>query len=137
MYKGAKIKHKRDAILALRQFSDMVEGNRIGLFEMLVRIIPDLVCVVTRSGRFRVVNDKWHSVLGYSESEIIGEKFMNFVHPEDRRQTEAEFERLLNGEEVIGFKNRYIDRQGRAIDFEWSAGIEKESGYIIGIARPR
>ncbi|MBI1387124.1 MAG: PAS domain S-box protein [bacterium] len=95
----------------------------------------DLFCIAGLDGYFKRVNAAWVHTLGYSESELLGKPFLDFVHPEDIEKTASEFEKLLNGERSHGFRNRYIDKQDGVHTFEWITLSHFESGIIYATAR--
>ncbi|MFP4222258.1 MAG: PAS domain S-box protein, partial [Phormidium sp.] len=72
----------------------------------------NLLSIVDRQGRFYRVNPAWETVLGYSRSSLLGQPFLNFVHPEDHQATLAAMAQLNQGQAVEGFVNRYRDQQG-------------------------
>jgi PAS domain S-box-containing protein len=43
----------------------------------------DLVCAVDLNGRFAQVNAAWTRTLGWTEDELLGHHFSEFVHPDD------------------------------------------------------
>ncbi len=67
----------------------------------------DLLCIATLDGHFVRLNHQWEKVLGYPLSDLEGSQFMDFVHPEDVEITLQSMKTLEQGEDVIGFTNRY------------------------------
>lgn len=91
----------------------------------------DLFLVLDMSGRVLLVNPAWESVLGYTSGEMLGREFLDFVLPEDHNSTLEVFANLVKGEEVFGFTNRYLRKDGSAIYMEWRAFIETDLVYAI------
>ena len=95
----------------------------------------DLFCIAGMDGFFRRVNSNFPRVLGYSEKELLGRPFMEFIHPDDHEKTVAAMAQLNLGQPVIQFRNRYraADSQWRC--FEWTAKSIPEEGIIFAVAR--
>ena len=82
---------------------------------------PDLMCVAGLDGYFLDVNAAWTSRLGWTSEELEAKPFMDFVHPDDRESTTAEFQKLAAGATTILFENRYRHRNGSYRCLQWSA----------------
>ena len=50
---------------------------------------------------------------GYSESELIGARILDFVHPDDREMVREKAGNLLRGETASPFEYRIIDKENR------------------------
>ncbi|MDK9708845.1 MAG: PAS domain S-box protein [Desulforhopalus sp.] len=79
----------------------------------------DLLCVANTSGDFIRLNPEWQKVLGYSETELEGRKFLEFVHPDDVEATIQAILQLDNNQEVLNFQNRYRGIDGSYRWIEW------------------
>ena len=67
-------------------------------------------------GRFIQVNRKFGEMLGYTKEELAGTSSIDLTHPEDRADTFASREKLLNREiESASGEKRLIRRDGRVI----------------------
>jgi PAS domain S-box-containing protein len=96
----------------------------------------DPFCIAGFDGFFRQINSNFTRVLGYSEEELLSTPFINFVHPDDRLRTMEQVTILCKGEPVVRFRNRYRDKNGQFIEFEWTAKSIPEENVIFAIARP-
>ena len=120
-------------------------GNQIGLFadrkraqEELDRFFTlclDLLCIVDFDGSFRRVNPAWGRGLGYSEADLLEKQFLDFVHPDDRPATIAEFQKVLAGQDVIYFENRYLHRDGTLRWLMWTSTPDREQKIVYATAR--
>jgi PAS domain S-box-containing protein len=82
----------------------------------------DLLVTLDGTGHFTRVNRAWTRLLGYSSEALCARPFMEFVHPEDREATLAEYESASTGvRDTIGFRNRYRTAEGDYRWLEWSA----------------
>jgi PAS domain S-box-containing protein/putative nucleotidyltransferase with HDIG domain len=104
-------------------------------YERFFDLVPDLVLIVSSDGRFRRFNDRWREVLGYSETEMMAQPFLGFVHPEDVEATRIVFASQLDGAGVSGFENRYLAKDGTYHWLEWSASSLASEGLVFAVAR--
>ena len=93
----------------------------------------DLLCIADTDGNFRRLNQAWESTLGYSRAEMMEQRFLDFVHPDDLEGTLAAVATLASQRQVIGFVNRYRCKDGGYRWLEWrSAPVGK---IIYAVAR--
>lgn len=79
----------------------------------------DMLSIVDRSGKFRRVNPEWTHTTGYEADELIGRKFLDFVHPDDVEATQRVFKDLVDKNPILNFTNRYICKDGTFRWIEW------------------
>jgi PAS domain S-box-containing protein len=96
---------------------------------------PDLFAVAGFDGRFHRLNASWQATLGYSPEGLTARPFLDFVHPDDREATVAAFQRLIAGEDVISFENRYLAKDGSTHWLQWNARAARDEGLIQAVAR--
>ena len=89
----------------------------------------DLLCIADVSGRFLRLNTAWTDLLGYPLQELEGRPFLDFVHSDDIPGTLDTFDRLLAGEIVGQFVNRYRSKDGSYRWIEWRAQPDGEFFY--------
>ncbi|MFV0398912.1 MAG: response regulator [Bacteroidales bacterium] len=94
---------------------------------------PDLMCIFDSNGTFIRINKAWTLILGYSESELLGNIFLNFIHPDDIPDNVAGLKMINKGECIHNFINRYRSKDGKYHFFEWHANINGDLYY--GVAR--
>src|SRR5690349_5643813 len=81
--------------------------------ERLVDLSVDMLCVMSLSSRFLVVNPAWTLTLGWSEQELRGRRAFGLVHPEDRERALVEGARLREpGAEVHDLELRFLHKDG-------------------------
>ncbi len=102
-----------------------------GFFEqpLVMLFIADLV-----EGRFLRVNQKVCDVLGLSREELLESSFLDRVHPEDRRRTMLEMERLAGGAPTVGFRNRHLASDGMYRTLEWTAVADSNRELCYAMA---
>jgi len=107
------------------------EINLLAYFEKS----PDLVCVASREGYFKKVNDAVIQRLGYPEEELYRRPIRSFVHPDDREATKRTREQLLNGKTLHNFENRYITASGDIIWMQWTSIYFSDHQVVFAIAK--
>jgi PAS domain S-box-containing protein/putative nucleotidyltransferase with HDIG domain len=96
----------------------------------------DLLCTATFDGYFEWVNPAWEETLGYSREELLSRPFSEFVHPDDREDTDVETERLLDqNPETHKFRNRYRTSGGSYVWLEWNTRVVPEERRFYAAAR--
>ena len=125
---------KRPARLVLAQ--DITErkqaqAQRDRFFSMAV----DILGTFGFDGQFKRINPAFAAALGFAEAEIIGQSFIEWVHPDDRNATLSIVESLAQGQTVLEYENRFRTKTGSYRWLEWKAVPVLEEGLIYAAAR--
>lgn len=104
-------------------------------FEYFFNETTDLICIANLDGYFLKINPAFSNTLGYSESELITKKFINYVHSEDVEKTLNEMNNLREGINTINFSNRYLRKDGSNIWLQWISTINLKKKIVFAIAR--
>ncbi len=100
-------------------------------FEQLIT----LNIVVNLDGTIVRVNSMWERLLGYTRSEMEGQSFVDFIHPDDVLRTHTEYNRVkVNGHSTETFENRYRHKNGQYRLLSWSSVVSKSEGLVYAIA---
>lgn len=100
-----------------------------------LNILFDAVCMVDESGRFVYVSQAAERIFGYEPEEMIGKPMIDFVYPEDREQTLSVAGRVMTGDFVNHYENRYLRKDGRVVDILWSARWSNNDRLRVAVAR--
>ena len=92
----------------------------------------DLMLVARFDGAIEAINPAWSTMLGRDEGELLGEMFLDYIHPDDLQATLAEVGRLEQGVTTLRFENRYRHRDGRYITLSWTAVPDDGRIHAIG-----
>ncbi len=94
----------------------------------------DLICVAGASGFFKYVNPAWRRVLGYNESDLLAQRFHEFIHPDDHPRTDEAVSKLMAGQKTQGFEMRWLHKNGSIRTISWSATpmVNRQLFYCIG-----
>lgn len=79
----------------------------------------DLLCIADTNGYFLKVNKSWENILGYSQEQLEGKRFLDFIHPDDLDATLCAISELENQQQVLCFVNRYRCNDGSYRYIEW------------------
>lgn len=108
----------------LRELNDSLEAQvaeRTADRDRMWRLSTDIMLVAQIDGTINSVNPAWTSVLGWSDKALLGNNFMDLVHPDDREATFAEMAKLGAGETTFRFENRYRAADGSYRWISWTA----------------
>jgi diguanylate cyclase (GGDEF)-like protein/PAS domain S-box-containing protein len=96
----------------------------------------DMICVAGFDGYFKRVNPAFERTLGYSRRELLERPFVEFVHPDDRDDTDVETGEISDGgPATVHFQNRYLDKDGGVHWIEWTSVGVPEEERIYAVAR--
>lgn len=96
---------------------------------------PDWVCVAGKDGYFRSINQAVADALQYPREEIMSRRIADFIHPDDKEITAARRKKLLEGEALLNFDNRYISATGNIIWLQWSSIYFPDKEVVFAIAK--
>jgi PAS domain S-box-containing protein len=92
-------------------------------FEILANKSPVALCIV-QDGRFCSANPAFENITGYSEGELLGRDYLEFIVPEDRERVRENTTKVLNGERVLPCQFELVHKNG-SIKWivEWAVSI--------------
>jgi len=94
----------------------------------------DVICTIDADGRFLSVNAACEQLWGYTQKELIGRSFIDFVHPDDRLRSAAAEKGLRTNGKITDFVNRYIRKDGSIVDVLWSATWSAKDRILFCVA---
>lgn len=110
----------------------MVED--IGLSDFF-DLTPDLVWLAGKDGFLKKVNPAVPRKLGYSVEELLSRPVTDFMYPADVEITLQKRFKLLQGEVLHNFCNRYVTKSGAVIWLEWTSVYIAEREIVLAIAK--
>ncbi len=140
LFNGSVYKDENDtvigAVIVARDISEQKKLERkLTEYKHLFNENLDFACIANDKGFFEIVNNTFSKVLGYSESDLVNNSFLNFVHPDDVEPTIKIVESLKKGTPAISFKNRYKTKSGKYVLLDWKSNYNKKTNKIYAIAR--
>ena len=97
------------------------------------RLSADLMVTITIDGRLVAVNPAWSKILGWSEEELLGRNFREFLHEESLIETDVKVGELSLGKSVENFENRYRHKDGSTRFIAWNA--VPDGAYVRCVGR--
>lgn len=121
-------------------FNEMAEAmerqvTALREYKTFFDVSPDMLCIAGTDGYFKRVNPAFERTLGWSEEELLGRPFVDFVHPDDVERTLRETENLARGIPTVSFENRYRRADGGYERLEWTCHPEPDTGRLYAVAR--
>lgn len=87
------------------------------------------------SGDILRLNGAWKEMLGYDPRDNIEMMPRQYVHPDDQEATKDVFKRLIGGQNLDGFENRWSCLNGDYKHLRWSARTDTERQLIYAVAQ--
>lgn len=109
--------------------------NKLLEFKHFFNTTSDLACIANTEGNFEIINQSFVDKLGYSNKELTGTWFLNFVHPDDVQDNLNVVEELAKGKTTVNFVNRYRTKDGKYLWFDWNSTPNAETGKLYAMAR--
>jgi PAS domain S-box-containing protein len=106
-----------------------IERDRIFNYSM------DMLCMVDANGCFRQINPAWEKTLGWNIAELLGRRYLDFVHPDDQPATYSVAAAQMQGQDVVKFTNRYRCKDGSFKWLSWNSLAVAEGQEIFAVAR--
>jgi diguanylate cyclase (GGDEF)-like protein/PAS domain S-box-containing protein len=133
-----RVARRTAEISVINQYLQLQLGERRRLEEELALffdVSQDMLCLTDLDGCFTRVNPSWTKTLGWSEDELLGQPFIDLVHPNDREATIQTSSALLTGTSVHQFDNRCRCKDGSYRWISWNSIGVPERGVVIAAAR--
>nr|MBA3900719.1 PAS domain S-box protein [Bacteroidota bacterium] len=95
----------------------------------------DVICTINANGEFVNVSAASQQVWGYKPEELIGVKYMDLVYHEDADITSKASEKIVSGNKITNFENRYVHKSGRIVPILWSVNWDEKLQIMFCIAK--
>ncbi len=108
--------------------------NNINLADFF-ELTPDLVWLAGKDGYLKKVNRAVLEKLGYTTSELYSRPITDFIYPDDVKITVHHRHKLLKGEALHNFCNRYVTKSGDIIWLEWTSVYIADKETVFALAK--
>jgi PAS domain S-box-containing protein len=123
------VSEREAAELALRQSEEK--------YRSVVERASDGICVV-QEGRLKYVNRALAEMAGYTAEELVGGRFVEYLHPDDRAAVADRYRRRLRGEKLpSAYTVRFLRRDGGTVLVEVNAALSAYEGASADIVLVR
>ena len=95
----------------------------------------DVICAIDAQGRFVTMSPACMNVWGYAPEELIGRRYIDFVHPDDVEMTNQAAASVMEGKPVQDFENLYRHKDGSTVPIVWSAFWSEAEDTMFCVAR--
>ena len=129
------IEDRKQAAAQLEHLNETLEQQveeRTRDRDRMWRLSTDVMLVARFDATIVAVNPAWTSLFGWSEAELVGHSFMDFVHPDDTASTAAAAGDLSVGSVIPRFENRYRQKDGNYRWLSWTAVPDDEFIHAVG-----
>jgi PAS domain S-box-containing protein len=122
------------ATQALRALNESLERQvqeRTAERDRMWKLSTDVMMVADFDARILSVNPAWKNLLGWSESDLAGRNYMDFIHPDDVPNAISRTEILKSG---AGLKsqNRYRKKDGGYLWISWTSVPDENFIHAVG-----
>lgn len=95
----------------------------------------DIMGIANPLGYFEKINPAFHKMMGYDQLELLAKPYIEFVHPDDIRDTLREMQTNLSLGLSIKFENRFMAKDGSYKWLSWTAYLNKQDNLTYATAR--
>ncbi len=92
-----------------------------------------LTCVIDFDMRFVRVSPAFEDLLGRPTSEILGRRYLDFIHPDDAEKTIAEVRRREASDSPCVFENRCVRADGEVRWVAWQTQLVPDERVIYSV----
>lgn len=133
---AAPIRDKAGRIIGtVLTFRDMTAENQAQAErEQFFDRSRDLLGIADTNGYFKRINPAFSRTLGWTDTELLSQPFLNCVHPDDYNATLRELEKLAAGQPTLYFENRYRCKDDTWRWLAWTATPQPD-GLLYASAR--
>ena len=116
---------------AMMNITDFVaEREKRAELERFFAVNPELMAVLDRDANLIKLNGAWETVLGYSSEDLKHHGYLEFVHPDDKKQTLAAIASLSGPTHQVTTVNRFRTHDGSYRYLEWHAHTYEHLVYV-------
>ena len=107
-------------------------------FRAFVERSSDIISVIDEDGRFQYQSPSVERVFGYEPEETLGDSAFEYIHPDDRVEAKATFERVVanpDAQPKMEYRARHADGSWRWVETRGNNRLDDPAveGYVINI----
>jgi PAS domain S-box-containing protein len=93
------------------------------------------ILTVAKDGHFIKTNPAFAKTLGYNQKDLELIKITDVIHPDDKNIADEALSKLLEGNQVINYRDRVLSKDGTYKWLDWSSTIDAKTETIYAVAR--
>jgi PAS domain S-box-containing protein len=97
-------------------------------YRRFFELSPRMLCTIDADGSFYEVNPRFATVLGYSEAQLVGHSYDDFVHPDDAAMTPWRASTVEVDAEAQSLESRFRRADGKYRWLSWSLQRDPDHG---------
>ena len=119
--------------------TDRVEAERLVVeseekYRSMVHNIGDIITLLDEEGKILYESFSITSVLGYSETELVGQSMFEFVHPDEKAWMQRRFDNLVRrNHQAVNTEFRFRHRDGSYISLESQVNNQLDNPAIRAV----
>lgn len=136
---GVGVFDSTDTLLFLEGFiTDISERKsaeeKLKNSDRIFNLSVDMLFIAGSNGYFKVLNPSWERTFGWSHTELTSKPWYEFIHPEDRAETDKIRETISKKEDVSRFECRFQCKDGSWKWITLSISLPHDEENIYGVA---
>ena len=104
-------------------------------YQQIMEHSLDVICTLDLEGRFLQVSRACEMMWGCPPAELVGQPYLELVHPDDHEKSMAAAESVMSGQPEHNFENRYQRRDGALVSMLWSANWSPTHQIMFCVGR--
>ncbi len=122
----------REALARSREELEAQIAERTTDRNRMWQLLTSVMLVARFDSTITAVNPAWTAMLGWTEQDLLGSRFMDLVHPDDIGWTRREAQRQARGGEILHFESRYRHKDGSYRWLAWTAVPDENFIHAVG-----
>ena len=105
------------------------------IYKQFFNLSTEMLCVLNNTNKFEMLNLSFNQMLGHRKTTLEGMPFLDFLHPEDEKNTLEKFVGIRDNEKPVIFESRFRHESGRYLTLSLRGSIDPKTGLILLVAR--
>ena len=126
------IRELRDEVVRRQQAEESLRRSE-KKYRELIESLSEVVFSVDRGGVLTYISPVIQRLSGYSQLELMGHPFSDFVYPEDVSRISEDFNRVCCGETIEGNEYRFVTKSGEVRWWHSSGRPVFDADRVIGL----
>jgi len=121
------------AEIAERQHIENILRESEQRYQTLANVAPVGIFHTNAEGKCLYVNDRWCEIAGMTREEALGDGWINPIHPEDREQVFAQWDRAAKANQLFKYEYRFLSPDGlETWVLGWAGADRDENRQLLG-----